>query len=301
MNCLITGGSGFVGRALAQHLAAMGDKTTILDRSQGGVDITDREATCAEIERRRPDVIYHLAAQAHVPTAWADPVNTFRCNVEGTLNVLDAAHDADVQRVILASSADVYGSVDHDVLPISESTHPKPNNPYAASKLAAEAVAQQSFYGRGLDVVTLRAFNQFGPGQRSDFVCAAFAQQIARAERLGTSQIEVGRLDVRRDFCDVRDVVRAFRLAALHGHAGATYNVCSGVDRAIEEIAVGLAELGSAKVQFVQSPELVRPVDTPVVRGDASALHADTGWKPQIPFKSSLKDVLDDARDRIDQ
>lgn len=299
MKSLVTGGSGFVGRTLVGHLEEMGDDVTALDRSRDGIDLTDRNATLEAIGGIQPEMIYHLAAQAHVPAAWSDPINTFRCNVEGTLNVVDAARATGVQRVVFASSADIYGAVDQRDLPISEATVPRPNNPYAASKLAAEAVVQQSFHGHGLDVVTLRAFNQFGPGQSPGFVSAGFAHQIAAAERSGASYIEVGRLDVRRDFSDVRDVARAFRLAALSGQPGAVYNVASGVDRAIEQIAHGLAEISTAQVQFVQNPELVRDVDTPIVRGDASALSAATQWSPQIPFEATLRDVLEDARTRI--
>jgi len=299
MRALVTGGAGFVGRHLHAHLAAFGDEITVLDRRAGDPDITDRKALIASISATEPEVIYHLAAQAHVPTAWQDPISTIRSNVEGTLNVLDAADRAGVRRVVIASSADVYGSADPDSQPISESTEVRPNNPYAASKLAAEALAIQSLHGRGQEVVRLRPFNHFGPGQDTRFVCAGFAHRIALAEQGGETDIAVGRLDVRRDFSDVRDVVRAYRLAALAGRPGAVYNVCSGTDRAIEEIAYGLAERAKAEVRFVEDQELLRPVDTPVLQGSSAALTADTGWTPQIPFATTLTDVLEDARNRV--
>ena len=300
MRALITGASGFVGQALAEHLRSMGDELVLQDRASGGADITDRDAIGSAIEDARADVVYHLAAQAHVPTAWDQPIETVRCNVEGTMHVLNAAYDAGVKRVMFASSADVYGSVGTDQLPISEKVLPRPNNPYAASKLAAEAFVMQSFHGRGQEVVSLRAFNQFGPGQHRNFVSSAFAHQIARAERTGDNNIEVGRLDTRRDFVDVRDVARAYRLAAIDGRPGAIYNVSSGVDRSIEEIAHGLAALSETDVHFVERHDLIRPVDTPIVRGDASALAADTGWAPEIAFETTLQDILVDARARID-
>ena len=300
MRALITGSAGFVGTALSEHLRSEGDEVVSLDRATG-VDITDRTALFTAVAESEADVVYHLAAQAHVPTAWDDPYGTLHCNVEGTMNVLNAAHEAEVPRVIVASSADVYGTIDPELLPVKETTTPRPNNPYAASKLAAEAFAIQSFYGRNQEVVCLRAFNQFGPGQRPDFVCAGFAHQIARAEHTNDTKIEVGRLDVRRDFSDVRDVARAYRLAALHGRPGAIYNVCSGVDRSIEEVGLGLAAMSSADIRFVQREDLLRPVDTPVVRGDASAITADTGWTPEIPFATTLEDVLADARRKIAQ
>lgn len=215
------------------------------------------------------------------------------------MHVLDAAHDAGVRRVVFASSAEVYGAIAPAQLPVTEATDPRPNNPYAASKLAAEAFVLQSFHGRSQEVISLRAFNQFGPGQQPRFASSAFAHQIARAERTGITDIEVGRLDTRRDFVDVRDVARAYRLAAIHGRPGAVYNVCSGIDRAIEDIAHGLAAISTADVRFVERPDLIRPVDTPVIRGDASNLSADTGWLPEIPFTTTLHDVLADARARV--
>ena len=296
MKALITGGSGFTGRELQRHLTAMNDDVVVVDRTSTGLDITNREAVMAAIADAKPDVVYHLAAQAHVPTAWDDPVTTMRCNVEGTLNVLDAADRAGAGRVILASSADVYGSVEEAALPIDESTEARPNNPYAASKLAAEALAIQSFHGRGQDVIRLRVFNAVGPGQRPEFACSGIAHRIAAAESANTSEIQVGRLDVRRDFIDIRDVVRAYRLAAVAGRPGAVYNVCSGTDRSIEEIAHGLAQHSSQDVHFTVETEHLRPVDTPVVRGNAAAISTDTGWSTEIPFETTLIDVLEDAR-----
>ena len=201
--------------------------------------------------------------------------------------------------MIFASSAEVYGSVTAADLPVTEAALPQPNNPYAASKLAAEAYVGQSFYSREQEVIILRSFNQFGPGQATGFVSSSFANQIARAELGGPRDIKVGRLDTRRDFIDVRDVARAFRLAATSGRAGAIYNVCSEVDRAVSEIANGLAEKATIDVRFVRRTDLLRTVDTPVVRGDASALNADTGWTPEINFETTLHDVLADARARV--
>ena len=296
MRAFITGGSGFLGRNLRHHLESMGDEVVIADRTSTGLDITNRHGVMHAFEAAKPDVVYHLAAQSHVPTAWDDPVSTIRCNVEGTLNVLDAADLAGVQRLVIASSAAVYGSIAAAELPVDESAEARPNNPYAASKLAAEALAMQSFHGRGQDVIRLRVFNSVGPGQRPDFVCSGIARRIADAERANRSEIRVGRLDVRRDFSDVRDVVRAYRLAAVAGVPGAVYNVCSGTDRSVEEVAVGLAQHSTHEVNFVVDADHLRPADTPVVRGNAAALNAATGWRPEIPFETTLKDVLDDAR-----
>ncbi len=297
MRALVTGASGFVGRTLLDHLATEGDVVTGLSRATGGPEITDRGAVHAAITGCEVDVIYHLAAQSHVPTAWSNPIDTLRINVEGTQNVLDAAADAPGKpRVLVVTSAEVYGSVTPDELPIHEDAPLRPNNPYAASKVAADAVAQQAWLGRGQDVIRLRAFNHLGPGQSSNFVCSGIAHRIASAERAGTRQIDVGNLNVRRDFSDVRDIVAAYRLVAESGQSGQVYNVCSGNDRSIGDVANGLLALSDADLKLVPHPDLVREVDTPVVRGDNSRIAADTGWQPQISLSTTLADVLADAR-----
>lgn len=297
---MITGASGFVGRTLVSHLHEIGDEVIEHDRVGGGPDLVDRKAMVDLIADTAPQIIYHLAAQSHVPTSWSDPIGTLRTNVEGTQNVLDAAAEASVDRVLVVSSAEIYGSVEEDCLPITEDAPLRPVTPYAASKVAADALATQAFLGRGQDVIRLRAFNHIGPGQRTAFVCAGLAHRIARAEREGTTTIEVGAIDVRRDFTDVRDVVRAYRLAAEHGLAGEAYNVCSGVDRSIGELAAILIEQAGGSFTLSVAEDLVRTIDTPVVRGDSSKIREQTGWKPSIPITRSLRDVLDDARERLD-
>lgn len=294
---LVTGASGFVGRALVRHLAANGDEVAALSRSTGGPELTDRQAVYRAITSQELDVVYHLGAQSHVPTAWSDPIGTLRINAEGTQNVLDAAADAPGSpRVLVVTSAEVYGSVAPEELPIGEHAPLRPNNPYAASKVAADAISQQAFLGRGQDVVRLRAFNHIGPGQSPNFVCAGLAHRIADAEAAGATHIEVGNLDVRRDFSDVRDVVAAYRMVAAHGTSGGVYNVCSGQDRSIGELARGLVELSGTSLELVTNPEFVRPVDTPVVRGDNTRLRSDTGWQPLIDIWTTLADVLNEAR-----
>lgn len=301
LRALITGGSGFAGKALATHLRESGDEVVVWSRSLDGPDITERAHVFDALGDAEPDVVYHLAAQSHVPTAWDDPVTTLRVNVEGTQNVLDAAAAAGEPRVIVVTSAEVYGSVQPDELPISEDAPLRPANPYAASKAAADAVAVGAHLGRGLDVIRMRSFNHFGPGQNTNFVSAGFAQRVAIAAREKRSTIEVGALDVRRDFCDVRDVVRAYRLAAEAGEAGAVYNVCTGVDRSIREIGEAFIARSGADISFVASPELQRPVDTPVVRGSAARLAAKTGWQPEISFEASIDAIFDEAVAKLNE
>jgi len=146
----------------------------------------------------------------------------------------------------------------------------------------------------------MRAFNHIGPGQAPSFAASGLAARIARAARDGSTTLAVGNLTPRRDFTDVRDIVRGYRLAATRGTPGAVYNVCSGIDRSIEELARGLLAASQTDLDLVTDPELVRPVDTPVVRGDSSRLRAETGWEPVIPFAESLADIMADARSRLD-
>ncbi len=299
MRALITGASGFVGRTLHEHLLASGDHVVALTRQNGGPDVTNREEIHAAIAVADVEVVYHLAAQSHVPTSWEDPIGTLRANVEGTQNVLDAAHATGDARVLVVTSAEIYGSVSEDELPIDEDAPMRPSNPYAASKVAADALAMQAHIGRGQDVLRLRSFNHIGPGQSPDFVCAGLAHRIALAERDGHRDIEVGSLDVRRDFSDVRDIVAGYRQAALHGRSGTAYNLCSGIDRSIQELADSLAALSEHDVRFVVDEALRRPVDTPVVRGDNARIINDTGWSPTIPVETSLADILADARKRV--
>lgn len=293
---MITGGSGFAGRVLHAHLEQSNDSVTSWARSAGGPDVTDRSAVFAAVEAAEPEVIYHLAAQSHVPTSWADPVKTLRINAEGTQNVLDAAAAFGQPRVIVVSSAEVYGPVSPEAQPITEDAPLQPTNPYAASKAAADFLAHAAHLGTGLDVIRVRAFNHFGPGQSTSFVSAGFAERVAIAARDASTTIEVGSLDVRRDFCDVRDVVRAYRLIAEHGDAGAAYNVCSGVDRSIREIAEAFVKQSGADISFVVSEALQRPSDNPIVRGSSARLQEATGWEPTIPFEASIADIYEEAR-----
>ncbi len=294
MRSLITGASGFAGRALHTYLETAGGEVVAWSRRNGDPDICDRPRVTAAISAAQPDVIYHLAAQSNVPTAWANPAETMRINNEGTQNILDAAIETGGARVVLISSAAVYGEIEEAELPITEATELRPSNPYAESKVAAERAAIEAAH-RGLDVICIRAFNHFGPGQSTDFAAPAFASRIARAKRDGKESIEVGLLDARRDFTDVRDVVRAYHLAATLGDTGMTYNVCSGVDRSMRDISNGFVKRSGANISFVHSPELERPAETPVIRGSAQRLRDKTGWEPEIAFEQSLDDIYEEA------
>jgi len=296
----VTGGLGFVGRHLVRHLQESGDEVVTLDHTgPHPIDITDGDAVAAAVAEAAPDALYHLAGWADVGASWNDPVTVLRVNAEGTLHVLRACAAAGTERVLAVASADVYGVVAEAELPLTEASPLRPTSPYAASKVAADALAQQAFLGHGLGVVRVRPFNHLGPGQSEQFVAPAIAARIARAERDEVDSISVGNLSARRDVTDVRDVVRAYRLLIERGEAGAVYNVCTGEDLEVQTLADLLVGMARQPIELVTDPALLRPVDLPVLRGDASKLRAVTGWEPRIPIEQTTEDLLDDMRVRI--
>ncbi len=297
MRALITGSEGFVGRHLTNHLTACGDDVVGIDRTTG-VDLLDSGALAAAIRDADPDAVYHLGGWSDVGASWQAPVEALRVNAEGTLNVLQACRDRDA-RVLVVSSADIYGKVTLGELPLTEESPVRPVSPYAASKVAADMIALQAWLGYGLEVMRVRAFNHLGPGQANAFVAPALAERIARCEIDGREEVTVGNLTPRRDFTDVRDVVRAYRALVCDGEPGEAYNVCSGADIAIAELAERLVALARRPVRLEGDPTLQRPVDVPVLRGDHTKLTIATGWEPQIPLDVTLAAIMDEWRDRV--
>jgi GDP-4-dehydro-6-deoxy-D-mannose reductase len=290
MRALITGGKGFVGQWLSAHLKDQGDEVAVIDIE---TDVADGAAVRRVMADVRPEAVYHLAAMTHVGDSWDDPGQVLRVNVLGTAEILAAARSLVAPaRVLVVSSAEVYGIVTAEQLPLDEHSPTVPASPYAASKLAAEAVALQAWRGYGQAVTVVRPFNHIGPGQSPNFFVPALAKRIVEARRAGTGTLPVGTLTTRRDFTDVRDVVRAYRLLIESGEPGGVYNVCSGRDVSMAEVAQNLLRLAGAELELVTDPTLVRPVDVPVLRGDASRLHRATGWEPVIPLATTLADVL---------
>ncbi len=290
MRAFVTGGRGFVGRWLSGHLSEMGDDATVVDTD---VDVTDDEAVEAALSACRPDVVYHLAARTHVGESWHEPIEVLRVNVLGTATVLAAARRAAPGCLVLVvSSSEVYGSVAEDELPLTESSEVRPATPYAASKAAAEQVALQAWRGHGQRVVVVRPFNHVGPGQATTFAVPALARRVLEARRAAKRELVVGTVTTRRDFTDVRDVVRAYRLLAERAEPGTVYNVCSGHDVSIAEVAHRLMALAGVDLDMVTDPALVRPVDSPVLRGEPGRIAEATGWMPRIPLDQTLRDVL---------
>ena len=298
MKALVTGAGGFVGQALAGHLAAAGDEVVGLDRAEGP-DITDSGAVRDLVIRHRPDAVYHLAAVTHIGASWDAPLEVFRINAEGTLNVLSACAAAGVDRVLVVGSADEYGAVRPEDLPLSEDAPLRPLTPYGASKVAADYLALQAFLGGGLPVVRVRSFNHSGPTQSERFMIPGLARRIAAAERENRKEIPVGSLEPVRDFTNVADVVVAYRLLIERGEPGEVYNVCSGVGHSVADVAEHLLGLARHAIELVPDPALVRPIEVPRLVGDNRRLREATGWEPTISFEETLAAVLDRWRAEV--
>jgi GDP-4-dehydro-6-deoxy-D-mannose reductase len=300
---LVTGIEGFAGGHLTRHLASAGHTVIGLHwaDAQPGLpaelhrgDICDFDATRALLEATKPDGIIHLAGLSSVALSESHQMTTYEVNALGTLKLLEAVRQLQSKcRVILISSADVYGRSNVG-RPLNEDLPSLPLSPYALSKhMTAEA---GRFYHRafGLDVVILRPFSHTGPGQATTFVFPKVANAIAQVER-GKREpvIEMGDLQIRRDYTDVRDVVRAYLLALERCAPGETYNVTSGKPLVIREGVDYLCSLARVPVQVKSSAAKFRPHDIPLLTGDPSKFAAATGWKPEIPFTQTLSDLLD--------
>lgn len=290
MRALVTGASGFVGRYLCAFLAEEGDDVVAADSE---CDVTDQSQVTALLSQHRLDVVYHLAARTHVGESFEDPVGYTKVNVVGTKNVLDAVRASNPEALtVLVSSSDVYGAVASSDLPVNEVHRVTPVSPYATSKLEAEHLAHEVSRTRHQRVIIARPFNHIGPGQAPTFVVPALATRLLEAARAGAASVPVGDLSTRRDFTDVRDVVRAYRLLAQHGRVGETYNIASGHDTGIDDIAEQLRATLAPDVAFVRDERLVRPIEVPVLRGDVTKLHDATGWEPRLTLRESLDDIV---------
>jgi GDP-4-dehydro-6-deoxy-D-mannose reductase len=297
VRAFVTGAKGFVGSWLVAHLQAEGDEVVAVDRE---VDMSDATAVVRALIGAAPDAVYHLAARSHVGRSWSDPEEVVTVNVMGTLHVLEAAKACrTMPRLLLVSSAEVYGAVDEAMLPVDEETPLAPVTPYAASKVAAEYLGVQAHLAHNLPVIRVRPFNHIGPGQGAGFVVPSLAERIVEARRSGARQVTVGNLAAKRDLTDVRDVVRAYRLVLERGAPGQVYNVCSGRALSMFEVAARMQSLAGADFELVPDPQLFRPVDVPVMCGNPAKLRAATGWEPQLELDRSLADVLAEWGDRV--
>lgn len=292
MRALVTGASGFAGTYLCAALADAGDEVVRLSRSNGQ-DAMDPEQVLAAVAEAQPDAVFHLAAQAHVGRSWEDPGGTLNTNTTLTVNILEAVRaEAPEAAIVVASSGELYGAPEY--LPVDESHPVRPQNPYAVSKATTDLLARFYFDAHGLRTVRARAFNHAGPGQDAAYAIASFTRQLAAGLAAGSDRVRIvtGNSDTRRDYTDVRDVVRAYRALALAGEPGEAYNVCSDQTASARELVAVLGEAAGIEIDHFVDPELVRAHEVMEIRGSFDKLRAATGWRPQIPLERTLADTV---------
>lgn len=317
MKILITGVTGFVGSHLAEYCLSLDQQVEVIgtcrwrsrreniEHLEDAInlyecDLRDASSVKTLLADIQPERIFHLAAQSYVPSSWNSPGETITTNVIGQLNIFEAMRETNSTASIqIAGSSEEYGLVHPEEAPITEKNPLRPLSPYAVSKVAQDMLAYQYFQSYGLRVVRTRAFNHTGPRRGDVFVTSNFAKQIAEIEAgQRPPVIHVGDLNPKRDFTDVRDIVRAYWLSLEHCSLGEVYNVASGKAYRIKEVLEILLDNSGQDIEVVEDPERLRPSDVPLLLGDNSRFCKATGWAPEIPFEETAKDLLDYWRER---
>ena len=318
MRALITGITGFAGSHLAEYILANHPDTEVygimrwrsrtenIQAIEERIELIEcdlRDATSVKtlLGRVRPDKVFHLAAQSYVPASWNAPAESLTTNVLGQLNIFEAIRELEIEPWIqLACSSEEYGLVHEDELPIKETNPLRPLSPYAVSKIGQDYLGYQYHKSFGLKVVRTRGFNHDGPRRGEVFVSSNFAKQLIEVEKeKKPAVLHVGNLEARRDFTDVRDIVRGYWLATERCEAGEVYNICSGKAYSIREVLDRLIELSGVKVKVETDPARLRPSDVPVLLGDYTKFKTATGWEPKIPYEKTLADMLEYWRETI--
>lgn len=308
MRALITGAGGFVGHYLIDHLLSSGDEviatvlidTLITPRAEKvKLDVLDLESCRKVLSHYRPDVIYHLAGIAFVPEAEENFQKALNVNVLGASNIFRTAHLLGMKsRILYISSAEVYGKIRPTDLPVTENVKVAPANNYSLSKTMGELVCER--YGRQgiVTPVIMRPFNHIGPGQDERFVASSFAKQLAEiAKGKQEPVIYVGNLDARRDFSDVRDIVRAYRLAGISGSG--VYNLSSGRSISIRSLLDLLIAASGLKVEIRQEGSRMRPAEVPEIYGSYAKAKSEFGWEPKIELRETLELLYKDWLERV--
>lgn len=315
---LITGITGFAGSHLAEwtlknkkDVEIFGTyrlrsrmeniKDIIKDINLVECELKDPHSVSEMIKKVRPDYIFHLAAQSFVPTSWNSPAETLLVNQIGQINIFEAVLKYEIDSTIqIACSSEEYGQVYPDEVPITEDNPLRPISPYAVSKVGQDYLGYQYYQSYGMKVIRTRTFNHTGPRRGESFVTSNFAKQIAEIEKgIKPPVLYVGNLQAKRDFTDVRDVVKAYWLAVEKGIPGEVYNIASGVTYTIEEMLNKLLQLSTAKIEIQQDQSRMRPSDVEILLGNYDKFHRQTGWKPEIPFQQTLEDLLNYWRSRV--
>ncbi len=314
---LITGITGFVGSHMAEFALAQGaevfgscrwrSNAENIDHLRSRItliesDLRDMSSTRALVERADPTYVVHLAAQSFVGASWQSPAETLSTNITSQLNLLEAIRGLRLRpRFLTVGSSEEYGLVHEDELPIRESNPLRPLSPYAVSKVTQDLLGYQYFRSYGLPIVRSRAFNHEGPRRGDVFVTSSFAKQVAEIEAgLADPAVRVGDLKPRRDYSDVRDIVRGYWLLLERGEPGEVYNLCSGRTWSIQQVLDFLLAQSTAKnIAVVVDPLRLRPSDVMVLEGDPSKVEKATGWRAEIPFERTLTELLDYWRERV--
>lgn len=303
---LIIGAAGFVGNYLIDHIQKDCIWSIVVTKmphekiEKNGVDvrnldIMDKQLVSDLLNEVHPDYIFHLAAQSSVALSWRNPGLTVDVNIKGSLNVLDAIRELDYKpRVLLIGSGEEYGYVKPSEVPVHEDNVLRPGNIYAATKACQNMLGKIYSQAYGMDIMMVRAFNHVGPNQAPLFVVSDFCKQVAEIEKgMHEPVMRVGNLSARRDFSDVRDVVRAYTLLMEHGQAGENYNVGSGKAVAIQEILDMILSFSRKTISVEVDPARLRPVDVPVIEADVTKLETCTGWKREIALERTIEETLE--------
>jgi GDP-4-dehydro-6-deoxy-D-mannose reductase len=313
---LITGITGFAGSHLAELLLEKGfevygttrprSRTDNIDSIKNNLilfdaDLSDSHSLYSIVVKIKPDFIFHLAAQSFVQTSWASPATTMEINVIGSVHLFEAVRRAEIDPVIqIACSSEEYGLVYPDEVPVKEDNPLRPQSPYAVSKVAMDYLGYQYFQSYNMKIIRTRGFNHTGPRRGDVFVSSNFARQIAEIEKHKKEPvIEVGNLEAKRDWTDVRDMVRAYLLVVQKGKPGEVYNICSEKTIKVGDMLNLLLKMTKVKVKVHQDPSRLRPSDVPILLGDCKKFRQATGWKPTIPFEKTMKDLLNYWRARV--
>ncbi|MBN1263179.1 MAG: GDP-mannose 4,6-dehydratase [Candidatus Pacebacteria bacterium] len=314
---LITGITGFVGSHLAELLLEeknfeivgtarhrsnqeninhLRNKITIFS-----ADILDSHSLYELVKKVKPEYIFHLAAQSFVPASWTSPATTMEVNVLGSVHLFEAVRGLNIDPVIqIACSSEQYGLVKPAELPVKETNPFRPLSPYAVSKAAMDLLGYQYFKSYGMRIIRTRAFNHTGPRRAEAFVCSNFAKQLVEIKKgLRDPIIKVGNLEAKRDFTDVRDVVRAYLLSVEKCDPGEDYVIASGKTYQISDVLEKLIKIVGIKVKIEKDPDRMRPSDVPILHGDNTKFSKKTGWKPKIPFEKTLADIVDYWEERL--
>jgi GDP-4-dehydro-6-deoxy-D-mannose reductase len=304
MKALITGAGGFIGSHLADSCVAKGlevvalthGKTDNLNHLKGKIrtldcDIADKDAVFKIVAETKPDYVFHFAAQSFVMPSWKDPEGTFKSNIIGTRNILEAVREAGIDPlIVLACSSAAYGFTLPSEIPISETKEFRPSSPYAISKAATDHLGHMYARRYGMRILRLRIFNTIGP-RKTGSALAEWSEQIAKIESKKQDVMKVGNLEGTVDFTDIRDFISAVWLLVEKGEPGDAYNTCSGTGRKMSDVLECMKSLAKVPVKSIPDPAKFRPNDDPIFVGDNSKLRA-LGWKPQIPFEQTLQDTL---------